>query len=294
MIFLILAVVLSSYLVLAFKLLEKFDIPLLPSIVFNYIFCVITGALWSGTLPFSRDVVSSDWLKWALLTGLLFIGLFNIIGLVTQKMGVSVSSVANKLSMIIAVVVFIIFFKDAYNWIKLLGVVVAVAAVILTSYKNTTSNKIAPIWYVATIVLFIGSGLLDTLFKWVSDRFLYSSEAALNQYLITAFSTAAVVGVSILCFQYFVLRKTFTWKALLAGAAIGIPNYFSIYFLGKVYDANLMESSAIIPVVNMSIVLFSTVVSFLIFKERLTRLNWLGILMAAVSIAMIGFSNKLF
>ena len=50
-------------------------------------------------------------------------------------------------------------------------------------------------------------------------------------------------------------------------------------------------SSVILPVNNMGIVLFSALVAFILFKEKLSWLNWTGILVALIAIAMIAFGH---
>jgi multidrug transporter EmrE-like cation transporter len=52
-----------------------------------------------------------------------------------------------------------------------------------------------------------------------------------------------------------------------------------------------METSALIPVNNMGIVALSAVSAGIIFKEKFTAVNWLGILLALAAIAMIAFSK---
>ncbi len=293
MIFLIISIILSTYLTLSFKVLENLNIPILPSIVFNYIFCVATGSIWNNSIPFSNGVIHQDWFKWSIVMGLCFISLFNLIGYTTQKIGVAVASVANKLSMIIAVVFFIIFNNDPYNWIKIVGIILALLSVILTCYSssNNSSNNKKLIYL--PIILFFGSGFLDALFKWVSDNYIKKEDSLLNQFLITSFGIAGIVGLLILLYQYIILKKKFNPKTILAGLIIGIPNYFSIYFLGKVYKENLMESSAIIPVNNMAIVLVSTIAAYLFFKEKLSLINWFGILLSIISIALIAFNTHI-
>jgi uncharacterized membrane protein len=56
-----------------------------------------------------------------------------------------------------------------------------------------------------------------------------------------------------------------------------------------VLKANAGNSSAIIPINNMGIVLFSTVAGYLMFKEKLTKLNWLGIVISIAAIALIAY-----
>jgi len=81
----------------------------------------------------------------------------------------------------------------------------------------------------------------------------------------------------------------FDKRAIAAGILIGVPNYFSIWCLLKVLKDFAGNSSAIIPINNMGIVLFSTIAAFLLFKENLSKLNWLGILLSIAAIALIAF-----
>jgi uncharacterized membrane protein len=84
-------------------------------------------------------------------------------------------------------------------------------------------------------------------------------------------------------------KMQFSYKALLAGIIIGIPNYFSIWFLGKVIAAYKDNSSAIIPINNMGIVLFSAVAAWVLFKEKLSFINWMGIGLAIAAIGLIAY-----
>lgn len=292
MFYLLASVVLSSYLTLAFKLLQRYNIPILPAIVFNYITCVLTGSLVNQTVPISGFTINQPWFVWALLTGGLFISLFNLIGYITQQMGVTVSSVANKLSMVIAVVFFSFFYKDAINAIKIIGVLLAILAVVLTCYKPSTNNQKSR--YILPIILFLGSGLLDALFKWVTDAYLGTSNSLLNQYLTTSFCIAGILGCFILLYQYIKYKALLSYKAIIAGVLIGVPNYFSIYYLGKVYSVNLLPSSEIIPVNNIAIVLLSTLLAYLLFSEKLNKYNWFGIILSVVAIVLIAFNQYLY
>ena len=84
-------------------------------------------------------------------------------------------------------------------------------------------------------------------------------------------------------------RKNIQWAVLLTGILIGIPNYFSIWFLLEVLKQHPGNSSAIIPIVNMGIVLFSSVMAWLIFKEILSVKNWVGILLSLAAISLIAY-----
>jgi drug/metabolite transporter (DMT)-like permease len=295
MIFLALSVLLSSYLTLSFKVLQKLNIPVFPSIVFNYVTCVVTGSLFNQKLPVSSGTLNEPWLVYALLLGSLFIGLFNIIAFTAQNIGIAVASVANKLSLVIPALFFIIVKGESASWLKITGLVLATISVLFTCYvqnKNTTTTNISPILYwLLPLILFLGSGSLDTVFKLAESKHLTSTES-MNSFLVICFGVSAVVGLLVLMYQYIFGKAIFSIKTLLAGICIGVPNYFSIYFLGKTYQAKLMDSSAIIPVNNLLIVLVSTMAAAWFFKEKLSKVNWLGILIAIIAISLIVYSNQ--
>lgn len=293
MIYLIGSIILSSYLTLSFKVLQRLQINAFQAIVFNYIACVCTGAVFNGSFPVNSDAVQSPWFKWALVMGIMFISIFNVIGFTTQKMGVAVASVANKLSMVIPFLFSIFLYDEKTTVLKLAGIAVALAAVVLTCYPSqtaaTNSKKANQLMLVLPLVLFVSSGLLDTLIVYVQNIFFSSPAANFNHFLITAFAVAGVIGAIVLIVQVAVGRQQFSAKALLAGTLIGIPNYFSIWCLGKVIAAYQGNSSAVIPVNNMGIVLFSAVMAWLLFREKLMVINWAGIVLAVAAIALIAY-----
>lgn len=293
MIYLLGSIVLSSYLTLSFKVLQKLHINAFQAIVFNYIACVCTGAIFNGAFPVNAAAVESNWFKWALLMGAMFISIFNVISITAQKMGVAVASVANKLSLVIPFLFSIFLYNENATALKLCGIAVALAAVVLTCYPsqkdNAAANKTNKLLIMLPLVLFISSGLLDTLIVYVKNNFFNNPADNFNNFLITAFSVAGVIGIITLALQIITGKQQFSVKALLSGIIIGIPNFFSIWCLGNVIAAYEGNSSAIIPVNNMGIVLFSAVVAWLLFKEKLTVVNWAGIVLAVAAIALIAY-----
>lgn len=307
MLYLIGSIVLSSFLTLAFKLCGRLKIDIFPTIVFNYITCVITGSIVNGAFPVNSKVVSMPWFYWAILMGAMFISLFNLIGITTQRNGVAVASVSNKLSLIIPVLLSVYLYNESvYGW-KLAGVLLALVAVVFTclpaKYSKTSSQnaeqKSSPktgrkisgnLQGFLPVILFVGSGLLDALINHVQKHFV--TDANSNAYLISGFLFAAIIGLTVLFFQYATRQREFDRKHVIAGVLIGIPNYFSIWCLLIFLKKSPWESSASIPMNNMGIVLFSTLIAALFFKEKLSAINWLGVVLSIVSIYMIAFGNQ--
>ena len=289
MIYLLGSIVLTSWLTLSFKVAERANVDRLQAIVFNYICCVITGSFVNGHAPAYVHNISQDWFPWACVMGTVFISLFNIIAFTAQRIGVAVTSVANKLSLVIPFIFSIYLYNEVATWLKIVGIAVALVAVVLTCIPaRREGNKDSAGWlYVLPIALFLGSGMLDTMIKYVEHQFLDANNV--NEYLITAFSMAAFIGILLLTYLFTSGKLKFQPKSIFMGAVIGIPNYFSIWCLMEVLKQYKHNSSAIIPINNMGIVLFSAVTAWLLFREKLSIINWIGIILSLGAIALIAY-----
>ena len=245
--------------------------------------------MFNGYFPVTAAAMHESWFPWAVMMGAVFIITFNIVGFTTQQLGVSVASVANKLSLVIPFVFSIFLYHEPVTVLKLAGIALALAAVYLTVKRPGSNGAVKhKKWLFALpALLFAGSGLLDTMIKYTEQRFLNGSNN--NDFLITAFAGAGAIGIVILVILVATGKQTFEYKAALAGAAIGFPNYFSIWCLMRVLKQYAGNSSAVIPINNMGIVLFSAVAAWLLFKERLSVTNWLGIILSVLAIALIAF-----
>ncbi len=297
MIFLIGSILLSSYLTIAFKLCDRFGVNKFQAIVFNYLACAFTGSVVTGSLPEFGENVGQEWFLWSLLMGASFIVIFNLIAITVQKSGLAIASVASKLSLIIPFVFSLFLYNEDAAVFKIAGVLLALVAVVLTLYPNKVAgndnlNSTGGFNFqkiLLPVIVFITTGLLDTLIKYVEQNFI--TESNNDQYLISSFSVAFLLGFLFLILQLIRRKIKFQSKSVLVGFLIGIPNYFSIWCLMKVLKAYGDISSVIIPVNNMGIVLFSALVAWLFFKEKLSRINWMGIVLAIVSILIIAFGK---
>jgi len=290
MIYLALAIVFTSCLTLVFKITGRLSISTLQTIVFNYFTCVVIGSFVNGQFPINTKIVAENWFWWAVSMGSIFIVLFNIIAFTTQSLGVAVASVANKLSLVIPFLFSFFLYGDVFTATKVIGILMAITAVVLTCWphQQLEGSTIKPTlgWaFVLPVVLFLGSGFLDAMVKYVEASFLTPQNS--NSYFITAFATAAVLGALMLIIFIISGKEKFDPRSIIAGFCLGIPNYFSIWCLVKVLKQFQQNSSAIFPIVNIGIVLFSTLIAFIVFREKLSKLNWLGIAAAILAIVML-------
>ncbi len=286
MIFLILSIIASTITVSFFKIFERVGVNTLQGIIFNYITCAVLGNLITNETPvITTDFYNQPWFPYTLLLGFLFISIFFAIGETSQKMGVSVSMVSAKLSVVVPIVFALLFFSESLTGFQIAGIVLSLLAVYFISQKhNDGSTKTKNIWILPAIV-FIGSGIIDTTLNLIQKRFI---PAVSEAYVITTvFSIAFVLGALFLTYLVVFKNEKVAFKNVYWGIFLGIPNYFSMLFLVKTLSYFPNASATIFPINNIGIVAASTLVSVLFFKEKLNTKNIIGLTLSLIAIALI-------
>ena len=284
MIYLILSILVSSLLFVIFKLFEVFKINTLQAIVVNYCIAFSFGiSISTNGIPIG-EIPEQPWFFGALFLGFIFITIFNVMAITAQKNGLSVASVAGKMSVVIPVVFGILAYKEGVGYVKVFGIILALVAVYLTASKSDTkavSNKNL----LFPLLLFLGSGILDTAIKYIETT--YVSEGSVPMFLATIFGIAFFLGLLFIIFQMIKGTFKFQFKNILGGIVLGIPNYYSMEFLIKALQTEGLESSIIFTLNNVSIVILTTVFGLFFFKEKLITKNWIGIALAVISIVLV-------
>ena len=287
MIHLILSILISSSLFVIFKLFGVYKVNSLHAIVFNY-FVAFTLGFGLSPVPVSLELIPHEpWFFGALSLGLLFVSIFLVMALTAQKNGVSVASVAAKMSIIIPVIFGVVLYKESLGWLKIVGVLIALVAVYLSSVKEESGTG-AKASLLLPILLFFGSGIIDTSLKYVEKNFVTAESIPL--FSGSLFGFAAFFGVMIILIKNLRKRETFEVKSLIAGVVLGVPNYFSIFFLIKALQIKHIESSTLFTINNVGIVVMSTLFGFLLFKEQFSLKNKIGIGLALLGIFLVAIA----
>lgn len=287
MTWLIFSILCSTIIFVIFKYFDHFKVDNLQAIVVNYIIAYSVGM---GSIGFSHhpiSVINFNWFPNVIVLSFMFISIFQVMAFVSQKIGVSVVSVASKMSLIMPVTFGILYHNDSFGWIKGVGIFIALIAVYLTT-KKQGKLKTKPSYTWLPILLFISSGFLDIFLKYNQEVVVPEEEHVL--FTSSIFSGAAILGIILVVIQLIRKKTKLEWKNLWAGIILGIPNYGSIYFLIKALHG-AGESSVIFPVNNVAIVSLSVITGLILFKEKLSRYNIIGILLAVLAILLIGFEN---
>ncbi len=284
MIYLLLSIAASTIILILFKLFDRYRVNTLQAIVVNYITACATGLLSYNAPIHINDIISSNWFYGAFALGFLFIAIFNVMALTTQRNGLSVASVAAKMSVIIPVIFGIYMYQESVGLQKIAGIVLALVAVYLTSVKSKTSISTSK-GLLLPAILFLGSGIIDTSIKYLETS--YVSQNGIPIFSATIFCFAGIIGIGILIQRLLTKSIKLEFKSVYGGFALGIVNYYSIYFLLKALQYEGTESSTIFTVNNVAIVMLSTLIGLVLFRETIYTKNWIGIFLAIVSIALV-------
>ena len=284
MIDLVLSICCSSLIFVIFKLYDIYKIETLFAIITNYfVACLVGLYLYSGEVK-PLEIAEQPWFLGTLLLGLLFIVVFNLMAKTSQTVGVSVASVATKMSLVVPVIFGVLVYKETLGFLKVLGILMALAAVYFASIKQRKvafkrSDLILP------VLVFLGSGIIDTSIKYVQEVHIKEHEFPL--FSATVFAAAAFVGLVFIIFKAFKTPLKISFKNILGGIALGVPNYFSIYYLLRALQNPTLNSASVFTINNVAIVMLSTLLGILLFKEQISAKNWGGIALAILSITLV-------
>ena len=193
------------------------------------------------------------------------------------------------MSVVIAIIFGVLYYDESLSFIKFIGILLALIAVYLTSTKEKDSSLNQNSGFLFPILLFFRSGAIDTSLKYVETTFVQDGGVPL--FSATIFACAFIFGSLFLASQKFKGLVVFEFKNILGGILLGVPNYFSIVYLLKALSTEGMESSTTFTINNVGIVILSTLFGMMLFKEKITIKNWLGIVVAILSIIMVMSTN---
>ena len=283
---LILGILFFNIILIIFKLFERYKVDNLQAIIVNYVVASTLGIYFSGISAPIHHIINSDWIWIGLTIGFFFIVVFNLLATGAQKVGLAISTVANKMSVIIPVIFAITFLGDHITFLKITGISLALIGVILTTTAKSKLNfdkKYLPL----ILIIFFGQGIADCLFNFAQHYYVDGYESKI--FIATMFIGAFTTGMIMLIPRLVQKKSKLHIRNVLWGIGLGVPNFLTVYFFFQALESGFMESSQVYPILNMGVIVLSAISGLLLFKEKLSIPNWIGILISIGAIAAITF-----
>jgi len=281
---LILCILFTTSIFVTFKQLDRYKADVFSVIVVNYLVAAALGFWLSPSAILLKEVVSSSWFSMSMGIGLLFILNFFLIGHSSAKAGITATTIASKMSMVVPILFSMFYFQEKVSFGKITGTAMACVAVVLTITKNHPV-KMDFLKWILPVAIFFGTGITDAAIKYAQHHYVGNGDTL--QFSFFLFMASAAIALGIAFFRKSSFRKFFHPSVLLGGSILGAVNFSSLYFFIRALNNSGLDSSVVFGIANMSIVTLSVLAGLFLFREKMTKLNWTGILLSLISIFIL-------
>jgi len=295
--FLIIATVLTAMFSIVFKIFHRKDIDADQAIFFNYLTAFVLGVLLSLHGGAVVNPLKADWLIDVIILGVIFMAGMVMLSASTRRVGVAISTVCSRASMVIPIIVSYLLIEGSAKpkWL-LIGLVLVAMTLTIWTDKPESGHKYTLLDILAPVTVFLMFGASNAYLKVLQHRVTVNDTAAgLSEQVINSeisLVTASVFFVAMLTCIYSFFKKgedgkrsPLLLKNVIGGVILGFVNYFCTYTL--MLSMKTIDSSFLFPVHNIGIVAIGAIVGWLAFNEKLRPHQILGIVLAAVSIALL-------
>src|SRR5690606_38680618 len=109
--------------------------------------------------------------------------------------------------------------------------------------------------------------------------------------LFIVFCGALAVARLYVFFKLIVSKEKLSLMNLAFGALVGIFNFCNILFYLKAHKAFSEDPSTVFAGMNMGVIVLGSLVGILFFKEKMSKLNYAGLVLALFAIFFITLSQ---
>jgi drug/metabolite transporter (DMT)-like permease len=251
----------------------------------------------------SRLAIGPAWTAIALVTGGGFIAGFLVMMKGLKEIGLAIPTSAARLSMLIPVTGSVTLFGERPSAMQIAGIGLGVGAFVLLGAaqrkgsrgeavdisRNDISER-EPRSIADTRIDIKAVGLLLALFAIIGSTDFTMKASQMNGVDKDGMAFFIFTSAALCCWvPALVRRRRVVARDLMLGALLGVPNFFSVYFL--LLALRKLDASLVFPIVSAGAVVAVTVVAVFFWRERPNRTAWMGIVLAAVAVALLGLQQ---
>jgi drug/metabolite transporter (DMT)-like permease len=286
MLYVFLSVCCSVVVSVLLKLARRYSVDVFQAITWNYSMAILLT--WFFFRPQLQNLQHTPVTIFVAL-GVLLPLVFWIMASSVRVVGIVRTDVAQRLSLFIPILASFLLFKEPLNTLKIIGIAVGFAAILCSIQwqKQTANRKVFSNAWIYLIVVFLGFGVIDVLFKQVA----VVKEVAYTTSLFIIYILAFVISFICLLFRVFTRQSRIIWPHMMFGWVLGVANFGNILFYLKAHKSLSTSPSTVFSAMNIGVITMGAVVGLFVFHERLSLLNKIGIGLAIVAIIIITYSQ---
>jgi drug/metabolite transporter (DMT)-like permease len=267
------------------KLAKRYHVDVLQAVTWNYSTAILLT--WIIFKPQLTNLAAGPVYNFAAL-GILLPVLFVVLATSVKLTGIVRTDIAQRLSLFIPVVAAYFVFHEQLSALKIIGVIIGFAAILCSIpwQKGRGAKSTSGSW-IYLLIVFVGMGVIDVLFKQLATFKAVPYTTSLFVVFVLAFICSLVLLIVKIA-----RRKTrFSFPHILIGWALGAVNFGNILFYLKAHKALASQPSTVFTAMNIGVIIMGTLVGLVIFKEKLSTLNRIGIFLALASIVVITYAS---
>lgn len=273
MIYLALSIFCSVTVGVLLKLSKRYQINIPQAITWNYLFAIGLSAFF-----FRPDLNELNVSAIHIILGVLLPTIFIFLALSVQRTGLARTDIAQRLSLFISLLATYFIFKENYSTLKYCGIAIGFLAIIFTLYRKSSVQVHYTDWLYPLLV-FVGFGVIDVCFKLISQ---YTTSS-----LFIIFCIAFLLSLCYILYLAIVKKMKLQLINFTCGCILGFFNFGNILFYMKAHRAMANDPSIVFAAMNMGVIVCGSLIGVLIFKERLSKLNYFGLGLALSAIILI-------
>lgn len=215
--------------------------------------------------------------------GVMLPTMFIIIALSIQYSGIVKTDIAQRVSLVVPLIASFLLFGESLGDKSLFGVLLGFVAVLFSvSWKGggKLGNSKALLY---PLLVFCGMGGMDILFKQVTQ---YNREIYYVS-LFIVFALAMLFGFLILLYKLYFKDEQLDKRAVLWGLGLGLFNFANIYWYMHAHRLLKDNPSIVFTTMDVGGIILGALVGMVFFKERLSVMNKVGLVLAVLSVLLI-------
>jgi multidrug transporter EmrE-like cation transporter len=285
MLYLLAAIIGSSSLVILLKLFDLKGVNMYVGITMNYIVGAALALLFSPVRFDVGEITSAGWLPMSLIVGAMFTLSFVVYAFSAQRSGVAITTISGRAAVVIPVVFAFAVLGAEVTALKIVLLAVILFAMVLILRKGKSGGEVQRhLWMIwLPIGVFLFNGANDTLVQYAQKELIPAGQYPL--FMAVMFLASALTGL--ICYGISAVRRPHapTWRDVLWGSLLGFMNW--VCMIGVFNGLDYVDGSVFYPIYYTGAIVLATIAGVWAFKERLSRVNYAGIVLAVAAIAVL-------
>ena len=202
----------------------------------------------------------------------------------------SLTNMFVSFSTVLSAISGLLFFGESIFPIQIIGIILILISCALAVGRDTEKKSVSLRWLLLAITAFFFTGGIGVMQKF-HQHSAYKGE--LNAFLVIAFAVGFLVSLG----MFFITRRKqgvfiapeekkkfipflLLWMAL-SGGCVAVNNKLNLFLSG------VMDSAVFFPIVNGGGLMLACLAGFLLFKEKLSKKQWIGIAVGVVAVILL-------